>query len=76
MHVKPDVAAAVQALTGITLREWTVIKEYIDRQFEAEARKLELTPAMAEQAQRAMASEQDVGRAVPLPQMDKQQRMW
>lgn len=31
---------------------------------------------MAEQAQRRMASEQDVGKAVPLPEKDKQQRMW
>lgn len=76
MHVKPDIAAAIHALMGVTQREWEIIKVYVDREFEAEARKLELTPVMAEQAQRRMASEQDVGKAVPLPEKDKQQRMW
>ena len=76
MHVKPDIAAAIHALTGVTRREWEIIKAYVDREFEAEARKLELTPVMAEQAQRRMASEQDVGKAVPLPEGNKQQRMW
>ena len=76
MHVKPDIAAAISALTGVKQREWEIIKAYVDREFEAEARKLELTPVMAEQAQRRMASEQDVGKAVPLPEGNKQQRMW
>lgn len=76
MHVKPDISAAIHALTGVTQREWEIIKAYVDREFEAEARKLELTPVMAEQAQRRMASEQDVGKAVPLPEGNKQQRMW
>jgi hypothetical protein len=76
VHVKPDIAAAISALAGVTQREWEIIKAYVDREFEAEARKLELTPVMAEQAQRRMASEQDVGKAVPLPEGNKQQRMW
>lgn len=76
MSVKPDIAAAISALTGVTQREWEIIKAYVDREFEAEARKLDLTPMMVEQVLRRMATEQDVGKAAPLPEKDKQQRMW
>ena len=53
------------ALEGASRREWELIREYIDREFDAEARRVTLSPAMAAHVQQTLASEQGIGESRP-----------
>ena len=59
------VETILEALVGATRREWELIKEYIDREYDAEARLVTMSPLMADRAQRALACEQQIGTAKP-----------
>lgn len=59
------VGTILAALEGASRREWELIREYIDREFDAEARRVTLSPAMAAHVQQTLASEQGIGESRP-----------
>ena len=65
----------LEALEGASRREWELIREYIDREFDAEARRVTLSPLMASHIQQRLAAEQSLGEAKPR-EADKQMKMF
>ena len=70
-----DVNAAVAALTGATRREWELFKEYMDREYEAEVRRIALSQEMGASVLRKLHSEQGLGKAA-VKEGDRQTRMF
>ena len=69
------IGAILEALTGATCAEWSMIREYIDREFAAAARRVQLLPEDAEAIARKLANEQGMGEAKPR-QENRQTRMF
>lgn len=69
------VGTILAALEGASRREWELIREYIDREFDAEARRVTLSPLMATHIQQRLAAEQSLGEAKPR-EADKQMKIF
>ena len=54
----------VDGLTGVSRREWEIIRQYIDREFDAAARRVVFSEDMGVSALRCLANEAGLGKVV------------